>query len=195
MATEKEKESEKHEITVLETTHCRDSKGKMLLDLVAEEIQRLLWSKIHPKNGNRLYYTEVQGHVRLFQTYNSGSELGLHGGQISIFSFTTPQKEKGEGIITGINSGDPEEQGEMFWRIMDPEKGLIMVHFVHWEGPGQKDMPTFGSKPVYDGSEMTAYRISFWLQRKVDTRIILLYNLKIDKEQWGRTAKQEIVSL
>lgn len=128
---------------------------------------------------------------RLFEPYDSGAELGLIGGQISIFSYTN--KKKDEGIVTGVNRTGIHKQANAFWEIMDPNKGHINVHFVYWEGPGRKEPEPFGSKPMYSGTEMTAYRFSFRLQRIPKSVTVLLTNLRIAKETWNQSERKELV--
>ena len=86
-----------------------------------------------------------------------------------------------------------DNQANGFWRIMDHEKGHIDVHLVYYEGPGQKHLSPFGSRPIYDGNEMTAYRIRFRLQRIFSSKRVLLYDLSITKEEWSRTMVEKII--
>ena len=166
-------------------------KGEDRLELISDEIRTFLYSMIHPRKEGFMYHTEVEGHTRLFKPFDLNGELGLMGGQISIFSYTS--KKKDEGIVTGVNRTGINAQADAFWEIMDSEEGHIDIHFVYYEGPERKEPDLPGNKPLYDGSEMTAYRIRFRLQRKPSSLIVILYNLKITKECWFRKTKKEKV--
>jgi hypothetical protein len=164
-------------------------KGKSRLDMLAEEIRKFLFEKIHPRKV-RLYYIQVEGYVRLFELFDERGTLGLHGGQISSHSYLSKNKE----IMTGINRTGIDVQADTLWEKMDPaNSGHISVHFVYFEGPEREIPISYDSGPIYDGIEMTAYRFRFRLKRKPSSMTVVLSRLKITKEKWNRTKKEELV--
>ena len=163
--------------------------GKSRLNLLAEEIQKFLYKIIHSEEG--ISYIEVEGHKNLFELYDNKDELGLHGGQISIFSYTS--RKKNEGIFSGINCNGLEKQADHLWKMIDVDEGYAQIHFVYYEGLGLKGILARGSQTIYNGPEMTAYRIRFRLQRKDKSKMVLLYDLNIVKEKWNKYEIKTIV--
>lgn len=160
--------------------------GKNRLNLLVEEIQSFLSARINSNKNPNLKTVEIEGYTKPLTFYDSGSEvLLLIGGQVSNFFYINKEKDEGGFVpVVGLNI---DKQSDNLWECMNPEKGYIEIHFIHWQGPMRNATAVSFSKPDYNVSKMYAHRISFRMQRKIsDEKIVIISFLKIKKEIWFR---------
>lgn len=172
------------------TLFARALTDKSRIHILVEEIERFLYRKMVAEGH---YVKPIQGDYKpfslFFEVTDSSTILGLHGGQIHVFSYTNTAQD--EGIVVMIVDKEEDCLERFYYFITHPDKGHLQINFVWHAGPISTEQDSYPPQNHF-GRDLNSFRISFRLCGGEKAGEVVLCNLKIVKEHWVR-ATEEII--